>query len=41
VSQFMQAAPGVDTLDTSALDFEQSVQAVLDLVAQRAGQVPA
>ena len=32
VSQFMQAAPGVDTVDTSDLDFEQSVQAVLDVV---------
>ena len=37
VSQFMQAAPGVDTVDTSDLDFEQSVQAVLDVV-RRAGR---
>ena len=39
VSQFMQAAPGVDTVDTSDLDLEQSVQAVLDVVAHahRAG----
>ena len=41
VSQFMQAAPGVDTVDTSDLDFEQSVQAVLDVVAERAGRVRA
>ena len=37
----MQAAPGVDTVDTSDLDFEQSVQAVLDVVAERAGRVRA
>ena len=41
VSQFMQAAPGVDTVDTSDLDFEQSVQAVLDVVATRTGRVRA
>jgi cytidylate kinase len=41
VSQFMQAAPGVDTVDTSHLDLEQSVQAVLDLVARRTGRVRA
>jgi CMP/dCMP kinase len=41
VSQFMQAAPGVDTVDTSHLDLEQSVQAVLDVVAERAGRVRA
>lgn len=41
VSQFMQAAPGVDTVDTSHLDLEQSVQAVLDVVAERTGRVRA
>ena len=41
VSQFMQAAPGVDTVDTSHLDLEQSVQAVLDVVATRTGRVRA
>ncbi len=41
VSQFMQAAPGVDTVDTSHLDLEQSVQAVLDVVAARTGRVRA
>ena len=41
VSQFLQAAPGVDTVDTSDLDFEQSVQAVLDVVATRTGRVRA
>lgn len=33
VSQFMEAADGVVTVDTSDLNFEQSVQAVLDVVA--------
>jgi cytidylate kinase len=33
VSDFMQAAPGVTFVDTSHLDFKESVQAVLDLVA--------
>lgn len=33
VSQFMEAAPGVTLVDTSDLDFQQSVQAVLDVVA--------
>jgi cytidylate kinase len=33
VSQFMEAAPGVTSLDTTDLSFEQSVEAVLDLVA--------
>ena len=41
VSQFTQAAPGVDTVDTSHLDLEQSVQAVLDVVATRTGRVRA
>lgn len=35
VSQFTVAADGVVTLDTSELDFEQSVRAVLDIVEQR------
>ena len=41
VSQFMQAAPGVDTVDSSHLDLEQTVQAVLDVVATRTGRVRA
>ena len=41
VSEFMHAAPGVDTVDTSHLDLEQSVQAVLDVVAARTGRVRA
>jgi cytidylate kinase len=37
VSQFMQAAPGVTLVDTSDLDLQQSVEAVLGVVgAQRA-----
>ena len=32
VSQFMHPAPGVTLVDTSDLDFQQSVQAVLDVV---------
>jgi CMP/dCMP kinase len=36
VSEFMEAAPGVTFLDTSDLDLEQSVQAVLDLVRGKA-----
>jgi len=32
VSQFMEAAPGVTMLDTSDLDFRQSVEAVLEVV---------
>lgn len=32
VSQFMQAAPGVETVDTSELSFEESVEAVLAVV---------
>lgn len=38
VSQFMQAAPGVVTVDTSDLTFEQSVEAVLDVVAEQTGR---
>jgi len=37
VSQFMEAAPGVTALDTTDLDFEESVQAVLELVALETG----
>ena len=36
VSQFMEPAPGVTCVDTSDLDFPQSVQAVLDVVGTRA-----
>ena len=32
VVDFMTAAPGVTTLDSTELDFEQTVSAVLDLV---------
>jgi CMP/dCMP kinase len=32
VSEFMQAAPGVTLVDTSEMDFEQSVEAVLEVV---------
>jgi len=38
VSQFMEAAPGVTSLDTTDLSFEQSVEAVLDLVAAHTGR---
>ncbi|TWP36688.1 (d)CMP kinase [Leekyejoonella antrihumi] len=37
VSTFMTAADGVVTVDTSHLDFEQSVQAVLHVVSAEAG----
>jgi cytidylate kinase len=37
VVQFMVAADGVVTVDSSDLDFEQTVQAVLDVVARTAG----
>jgi cytidylate kinase len=37
VSQFMQAAPGVTLVDTSELDFQQSVEAVLEVVRGHAG----
>ena len=35
VSEFMKAAPGVTLVDTSDLDFQQSVEAVLALVGSR------
>jgi cytidylate kinase len=38
VSEFTQAAEGVVLLDTSDLDFDQSVSAVLDLVRAHAGR---
>ena len=38
VSEFMEAAPGVTSLDTTELTFEQSVEAVLDLVGTRMRQ---
>jgi len=37
VSEFMRAAPGVTLVDTSDLDFEQSVDAVLEVVRDRTG----
>lgn len=37
VVDFMTAAPGVTTLDSTDLDFEQTVAAVLDLVATARG----
>ena len=37
VSQFMEAAPGVTLVDTSELDFEQSVEAVLDVIGAQTG----
>jgi cytidylate kinase len=41
VSEFMEAAPGVTTLDTTFMSFQQSVEAVLELVAtQTAGTEP-
>ena len=41
VSEFMEAAPGVTTLDTTFMSFQQSVEAVLKLVAtQTAGTQP-
>ena len=40
VSEFMRAAPGVTLVDTSDLDFEQSVEAVLQVVRTR-GPSPA
>ena len=38
VSQFMQAAPGVTSLDTSDFDLQQSVEAVLGVVHTRTGR---
>lgn len=40
VSRFVDAAEGVTTIDSSALDFEQVVGAVLALVEQRTGRRP-
>ena len=37
VAEFQVAADGVVTVDSSDLDFEQTIQAVLDVVAQVAG----
>ena len=37
VVEFQVAADGVLTVDSSDLDFEQTIQAVLDVVAQVAG----
>ena len=37
VSSFMEAAEGVTTVDTSDLDFEQSIEAVLQVVAATVG----
>ena len=37
VSQFMEPAPGVTRVDTSDLDFQQSVEAVLDVVGTQIG----
>ena len=39
VSQFMHAAAGVTLVDTSELDFEQSVQAVLDVVHAQSADI--
>ena len=38
VSQFMKAAPGVTLVDTSDLDLQQSVEAVLEVVATQTGR---
>ncbi len=38
VVNFLSAAPGVETLDSSNLDFEQTVAAVLELIRRNAGQ---
>jgi cytidylate kinase len=40
VSQFMEAAHGVTLVDTSDLDLQQSVEAVLDVVASQTGRQP-
>ncbi len=37
VVDFLTAAPGVTTLDSTDLDFEQTVQAVLDLIQDQQG----
>jgi CMP/dCMP kinase len=41
VSQFMQATPGVTPVDTSDLSFQQSVEAVLDVIRTRSGRAGA
>ena len=41
VSQFVSAADGVVTIDSSALGFEQVVEALLTLVEARTGRRPA
>lgn len=38
VSQFMEAAQGVTVVDTSDLDFQQSVDAVLEVVSSKTGR---
>lgn len=38
VSEFMEAAPGVTLVDTSDLDLQQSVEAVMDVVASQTGR---
>ena len=40
VSQFASAADGVVTIDSSTLGFEQVVEALLRLVAERTGRRP-
>ena len=40
VSRFMEAAPGVTPVDTSDLNFQQSVEAVLEVVRTRSGREP-
>lgn len=40
VSDFMRAAPGVTLVDTSDLDFQQSVQAVLDVICTHSARPP-
>ena len=39
VSSFMQAAPGVTTIDTSDLTLQGSVEAVLDQIASDLGRI--
>jgi cytidylate kinase len=39
VSEFMKAAPGVTLVDTSDLDFQQSVEAVLRVVRARGSRL--
>lgn len=41
VVEFQTAADGVTTIDSSGLDFEQTIQAVLELIRQTTGIVPA